>query len=295
MSFSHRPATPDDARAVAGLISAFDAVHHGELNGLSEQDVLDWWKGLAPDGVIVVADENGEMIGVGTVRERGDNYVSDNFVHPDFQRRGVGAFLVGWAERRAAEAGAVSVRVGVAALDARAKELVESRGFGYIRSFYRMAIEFDEPPPPPCWPTGFVVETMRAGEERLVYDVVDEAFQDHWGYVSRSFEEWMARVRFDADLCFLIRADDGTVVAAEFCNEERFGVGWVDVLGVRRDWRRRGLGEALLQLAFRELYDRGQRRVGLGVDAENSTGATHLYERVGMKPSSQDDVYEKPL
>ena len=85
------------------------------------------------------------------------------------------------------------------------------------------------------------------------------------------------------------------MVAAEFCNEERFGVGWVDVLGVRRDWRRRGLGEALLHLAFRELYDRGQRRVGLGVDAENTTGATHLYERVGMKPSSQDDVYEKPL
>ena len=67
------------------------------------------------------------------------------------------------------------------------------------------------------------------------------------------------------------------------------------MIGVRVAWRRRGIGEALLRLAFCELYARGRRRVGLGVDAENTTGATRLYERVGMEVAWRDDAYEKLL
>jgi mycothiol synthase len=173
--------------------------------------------------------------------------------------------------------------------------LLEGRGFVYIRSFYRMSIDLDEPPQPPRWPEGFTVATMQPGEERLVHEAVSEAFLDHWDYQRRPFEEWSRLAQIEPPLCFLVRDGEGAVVAVGWCNEERFGVGWVDVLGVRPAWRRHGLGEALLLLAFRELYDRGRRRVGLGVDAENPTGATRLYERVGMEVGSQDDVYEKLL
>ena len=72
-------------------------------------------------------------------------------------------------------------------------------------------------------------------------------------------------------------------------------MGWVDVLGTRREHRRKGLGDALLRYAFRELYRRGARRIGLGVDSENPTGATRLYERAGMRVASQSDVYAKTL
>ena len=58
---------------------------------------------------------------------------------------------------------------------------------------------------------------------------------------------------------------------------------------MRKPWRRRGLGETLLRAAFRELYLRGRRRVGLGVDAENVTGALRLYERVGMHVMRRGD------
>jgi ribosomal protein S18 acetylase RimI-like enzyme len=59
--------------------------------------------------------------------------------------------------------------------------------------------------------------------------------------------------------------------------------------------RSKGLGEALLRQAFHDLYARGRHRIALGVDAENSTGATRLYERVGMKVVLRDDAYEKLL
>jgi mycothiol synthase len=294
VSFTHRTVTSADAQAVADLIADHDAFHQGVLDRLTERDILDRWERLDEGDAVAVTDERGQLVGAGALRRRGSNYFSDNFTHPDFRGRGVGSFLLDWAERRATEAGAAPIRVAVAAGDAAAKELVERRGFGYIRSFYRMSIDLDERPPPPRWPAGFTVATLQPGEERLVYETIDEAFVDHWDHQARSFEEWSGHVRLDPPLCFLVRAEDGTVVATEYCSEERFGVAWIEVLGVRRAWRRRGLGEALLQIAFRELYDRGRRRIGLGVDAENPTGATHLYERVGMSASSQDDIYEKP-
>jgi ribosomal protein S18 acetylase RimI-like enzyme len=64
---------------------------------------------------------------------------------------------------------------------------------------------------------------------------------------------------------------------------------------VRRPWRRRGLAEALLHRSFAELYARGKRRVGLGVDADNVTGALRLYERVGMRAVRRYGIWQKDL
>ncbi len=74
-----------------------------------------------------------------------------------------------------------------------------------------------------------------------------------------------------------------TTVAATIRNEpERNGGGYVAALGVARPWRGKGLGRALLLRTFAEFYARGVPRVTLGVDAESPTGATKLYESVGM-------------
>ena len=75
----------------------------------------------------------------------------------------------------------------------------------------------------------------------------------------------------------------------------RGGAGYVDNLAVRPAWRRRGLGSRSCSEAFAEFARRGVTRVGLGVDAENPTGATRLYERAGMQVDWQDDVYARKL
>ena len=67
------------------------------------------------------------------------------------------------------------------------------------------------------------------------------------------------------------------------------------MLGVRRPWRGRGLGRALLHRAFAEFWNRGLPRVTLGVDAENPHGATKLYESVGMEVESSMLTFEKAL
>ena len=42
-----------------------------------------------------------------------------------------------------------------------------------------------------------------------------------------------------------------------------------------------------------EFYKRGEKVIGLGVDASNPTGATRLYERAGMHVASEFVIYEK--
>src|SRR2546423_12212862 len=123
-----------------------------------------------------------------------------------------------------------------------------------------MAIDLEEQPPEPSWPEGFRF-AFEPEEELLLYETLEEAFADHWGHEDRTFEQWMAMNGPLADrMCYLVRAPDGTVAAAEICDEERFGTAWVSILGVRAAWRRRGLGEALLHQAFHDLYARGRRR-----------------------------------
>ena len=73
------------------------------------------------------------------------------------------------------------------------------------------------------------------------------------------------------------------------------GEGWVADLGVLAGYRGRGIGAALLAHSFHTFKARGFAVVGLNVDASDETGATALYERVGMRVRQQWDLYLKVL
>ncbi len=143
------------------------------------------------------------------------------------------------------------------------------------------------------------MRTFRPGEERAIYDVDMEAFQDHWDFFPVPFDDWrdyfIGSETFDPELWFV--AEDGDEIAGTaLCSSARGPeTGWVNVLAVRRPWRRRGLGRALLLHAFREFRRRGYERVGLNVDGENLTGAVRLYEQAGMRVAHREDSYRRPL
>jgi mycothiol synthase len=132
-----------------------------------------------------------------------------------------------------------------------------------------------------------------------------EAFRDHWGYVERPFEvrwaEFMHDVEtnddYDPTLWF-VAMDGNHIAGTAWCDlktTEEPTAGYIDVLAVRRDYRKRGIGLALLLHIFNELHRRGQRKARLTVDAGNLSGALRLYERAGMKVLRQIEIYEKEL
>jgi mycothiol synthase len=179
-----------------------------------------------------------------------------------------------------------------------AAEVYRQAGFEIIRHSFQMRIELDARPAAAVFPEGIEVRPMREGEEERIHAAHMSAFADHWEFHEQTFEEWRRwhrdRESFDAELWFLALAGDeiaGLALCAQaFTGEPDFG--WVELLGVRPAWRRRGLGEALLRHGFRELYARGFTRIGLGVDADNTTGAVRLYERVGMHQVRRNDTWE---
>jgi mycothiol synthase len=291
VTLEFREARSEDAAAVAELCNAFERAFSDDPELESAEDILRWWR-RESEAVLVFDGE--QLAGVGYVRRRGERWDGDGYVHPDAFGRGVGTAILDWIEERARHHGSGETRVAILAQDERAGCLLRSRGFGHVRTFWRMGIELPEKPAPPAWPDGYDVESLRLGEERELYQVLENAFADHWDHPARTYDEWLATQKIDHEICFVVRAGR-QVVAAALCTIDDFGTGWVDVLGTAREHRRKGLGEALLAQSFRALYDRGLRKAGLGVDSESLTGATRLYERVGMRVSSRIDLYTKTL
>ena len=171
-------------------------------------------------------------------------------------------------------------------------------GYEWARRFLRMRIDMNEPPPAPAWPAGVRVRTFRLGEDdRVMYEAQEEAFSDHWGHVTASFDDWMRRTRrhdFDAGL-WLLALDGDRVVATSTNSIIPENLGWVSGLGVVPSHRRRGIARAILLQALGDFWRRGLRSVALGVDADSLTGATRLYESVGMRVVESHDQVRKQL
>lgn len=317
-SFYLRPATMDDLDLSVEMFNRCSRHMIGK-NEVALSDVRAEW--LLPDfdletATRVAVDGQGHLVGYVEVWDINqlpvDIWVWAR-VHPDYEGQGIGSTLMNWAEQRARLAIArvpedikVTMRSGTYNGYEPAADLFEDRGMKPIRHFLTMAIELDTQPPVPKWPDGISVRSMTRMEE--AHDVVwavRDAFRDHWGYVEQPFEQelehWLHFMkndeRFNPDLWFL--AMDGDEIAGvSLCMHRTSGdkdMGWVRTLGVRRPWRRQGLGLALLHHAFGEFHRIGQARVGLGVDASSLTGATRLYDRAGMRPIRQFDTFELEL
>ena len=205
--------------------------------------------------------------------------------------------LLDWAEGRAGERGD-RVLTGAWMPAEKLRDDLRDRGFTPIRHAFRMSIDLDDASVQPVWPDGIRPRTYGDGDARRFYDAGNDTFEDTWEPIVPSFEEWshsvLERPSFDPSLWFL--AEDGAEVAGfAICriHEVDRTLGWVHFLGVRKPWRGRGVGRALLLTALETFRSRGLSRASLGVDAENPTGATRLYESVGMRVSADFDIYEK--
>jgi mycothiol synthase len=307
-----RSPTVDEAGAVAALLNA----HAQALTGTdhtSEEEIRLWFGNpeldLAQD--VWVAVEDGALVAYADVADWGHSRTSfwiDVRAHPERGAQALPA-LIDRGEARVAEWTSESpkrerltLRAMVEDADEVLRSVLDGRGYRPIRHSFQMEIELAEEPEEPSWPDGIEARRFARGDDaRAVMDAVNDSFADTWDFVPDTYEEWthfwFESETYDPDL-WILAMDGEDIAGVSLCRTHRAGdpeLGWVSSLGVRRPWRRRGLGRALLLESFRAFGARGLRRVGLGVDAENPTGATRLYESVGMRVSSRRAVYEKEL
>jgi mycothiol synthase len=182
---------------------------------------------------------------------------------------------------------------------------VEQQGGVEIRRFWRMAINLDETPPTvPAPSAGVVVRLARDDEDELrtIFAITDTSFADHFGHTDeRTYDRWIAHWRarrgFDPTLWWVAELDETPVavlLGMRLAPEGDRPHGHVGTLGTLKEARGRGIGTLLLRTAFAEFHRRGHRKVTLGVDSENGTGAVRLYESVGMRAAAEWPLYELP-
>jgi mycothiol synthase len=326
-----RSARMEDAEAVASLVRRTElhdlgesTVDLGELR--SEWQSLpgfdlarDTWviarrsgggtSGADPSGGAAAVDDRPPgIVGYAWFQDErdGELLVGEHSVDPEERGRGLQAVLMDRLEDRARSCAARSAsgvsQLGVFAVSTHEYKpaLFQTRGYRKVREFLRLQLDLAGEPPPPEYPSGIDVRAFRRGnDEAAVHAALNDSFSEHFRDAPLSLAEWeklcFSNPRLETDL-WLVAWDGPEVAGAclSYLYPQRHH-GYVDQLGVRRPWRRRGLGTSLLRASFRLLRDRGCMRATLGVDAENVTGAARIYERAGMRPQWRTDFYEKTV
>ncbi|NLE23329.1 MAG: GNAT family N-acetyltransferase [Actinobacteria bacterium] len=302
-----RPATRGDMPEIVELLCACDVAETGEPDSTLEDLENDWsMEGFDPARDAWVAEGPAGLVGYAYAGDqfRTGELEADLWVHPERHEPELPDRLLGLAERRAAR---IAVERGYAdpTLDVfcisgnRAKrDLLRRHGYALTRSVYRMTADLSGGAPVSPPPPGLEIRPFRLGaDEGTLYDLMNEAFVDHFRQSEEPFDAWRARLvghaDFDPDLWWI--AWDGDQAAGALIAYDHGDLGWIKGLGVRRPWRRRGLGSALLAHALAAFLERGRLRVDLGVDAEGATRPLRLYERAGLRATSAYELYAKDL
>jgi ribosomal protein S18 acetylase RimI-like enzyme len=320
--------------AITGLIRAVDIAGCGHTSTNIEEihDLLDevdcgWargcatvWRGADLVGALVVRD--------GLVHGRG--WMMDVHAKPgDPRGHGIYGALVeaGVREGRARfdlcfpdpDEPMQDARSGAYANDGALRAELEQRSFAEVRRFWRMTIDH--------WSMdtlaeggkssgladqvraesaalaarGYVLRPFRNVEPewRAVQEAQSAAFLDDPDLTPVDFETWRAHHTGQTEdpTQWLVVEHHGQIVghvlgSNRYASED---CGYVASLGVLSEHRGRGLARALLRARLADDAARGYVSTMLHVDATSPTGATSLYESVGMTVDSEFVGFRRPL
>lgn len=280
----------EDAHA---LLSAYHAARAAVQLPLEELRRFTRTRGFSWQKDVFGVTEGDRLVGLGMIWNNDPGSIPDfgfGVTHPDRQGRGIGTYILRRIEARhrqiraAHPDGPTELRLHGYPDDEAAVALLEGHGFKEIRRTYMMEAElgsYEDPEPLP----GFSVAPITSDELNEYHVALEESFADHWGNVPETFEEFhrsnVDRPDTRFDLWLLAR--EGEDPAGVMLGRVQEGIGWIEALGVKKPYRRRGLGRHLLMKALRLFQEEGLPSARLAVDTQNATGAVALYEGAGMQ------------
>ncbi|MEL6307098.1 MAG: GNAT family N-acetyltransferase [Chloroflexota bacterium] len=315
-----RPLTLEDAEIVAQFSDAHNAAK-GYPSVADVEDIkVDWQApkfNLAESSLAIFA-EDGELIGYGTLWDNSEIPVKPRLnwvVRDDLYGSGIDQYLMQWLENKAERViekcpPDAKITIGMSVLEGYQKRMdaIASAGYEHKRSWYRMLIDMTEQPPAPSLPENILMRPMNYPDEFRDVAIADrDAFRDHYGYVEEPIDEMVKEWQYyiDKDPIFTpdvyhiaVDTNTGQITGVCLCRMEQWGkpdTAYVESVGVIPAYRRQGIAQGMLYHAFNDFWERGRKKVALHVDATSLTGATRLYERVGMHVAENWMSYNKVL
>jgi mycothiol synthase len=296
--YSVRPAALTDIEEVYALIAKQNTLDYGSASKTID-DLRRSWQSLNLEDDTCMAYADGKLAGYAELLDN-----DSPFIYLQDRNNSDLAFqLLTILEKKAAhrKKDRVNLFTRISEKNKTLLQLFASNGYKSNLSFLIMEFVMEHSPSHPQWIDGISVRPfIRNQDEQATYRADEEASEDKGYHEPLSYEGWVKRMRmdqesFDPDLWFLACQDSEIVGVALNLYHKESNTGWVDHLGVRRAWRKRGIGKALLLHSFGELYKRGICRIKLSVDSKSLTNAPRLYESVGMKTVQQYHIYRKEI
>jgi ribosomal protein S18 acetylase RimI-like enzyme len=308
-----------DCPGIADVISAMREVDHYDY----VPDAAELFKEFGAEAKkrdlardILIVEVDGAVVGESFVSwddaPTGERlYQLDANLVPGLRRTGLRRSMLLWAERRARELAAghppevpklLHVFVDAGEDDWRA--LLESSGYRIFRHGCKMVRpDLNNIPEFPL-PAGVETRKVEPAHYEKIRKAWNEACKDMRGQIpidDVNFKGWSEFPTFDPTLWQIAwHGDDvvGTVFGMINAKENEMNGrkrGLTELISVARPWRGRGIAKALMARCMAELRARGMTEAGLGVDAENPSGALKLYEKMGFRVVKQVTFYRKPL
>lgn len=299
----------DDFEAVLALVNeAAAADHTRRLPEHVLRAALAAAQANAPGAAVVEGEGRGGLAAFGWWEVHDDAPPRANlegWVSPVHRRRGAGTALLAAAEAAIREQCGPGVLLSgrgygdIPGLEA----LFRLRSFGLVRRFFVMSVRLSEAHSSVEPPPGIVLRAFRRDDLESLVEANNAIFAEHWGSGPRSVDSWrrdmIERRPHDPALWIVAstpeREGASQLVAECLSHASREGGpqdAWVSLVGVRREWRGRGLGRAVLAHGLRTLRDAGYVTASLHVDAENSS-AVNLYRSLGMDVARTRLHFEK--
>lgn len=310
---SFRPATVDDIDAIHAMVVAADRVDHPTWVTPREEiaDVFDLSHVDPARDTLLAIEQGGGVVAMGWAmlhpsQDAEVHAYLQGAVHLDWRRRGIGTELIAWLYARTTEmisesgsAAEASIYQYVDEGNADAVTLGERLGLRTERWFSSMQRDLSEPIGAPTASENIEVVAYTAARAEDVREARNDAFRDHWGSLPSPAERWAQFVNgpfLRPDLSTLALVD-GRVVG--FClasvNEEDWvALGatntYIDLIGVVRDQRGRGLAPLVISRTLAAAKAAGLEQAVLDVDTASKTGANTLYERLGFRATHRQQA-----
>jgi len=320
LSFRHFRGSSDYPKMVAAVEASAEADKIERVTTV--EDTADSYAHLTnsdPYHDMIFAEVNGEVIGY----SRGWWYDEDNgprlycfvgFLVPAWRRKGIGQEMLRWMENRlrviANEHPVEQLKFFqgfTSQHEAGLVKMLEQEGYAAVRYGWDMLRPSLDDIPDFQLPEGVECRLVLPGHYRAIWDASNEAFRDHWGVAEPTetdYQNWLEDKNFFQPHLWQIAWDMATNQIAgqvrtfiihaqnEKYNRKR---GFTEFISVRRPWRKRGLARALIALSLQKQKEAGMTESVLGVDSQNLSGATRVYEDCGFRVVKQSTVYRKPL
>lgn len=310
---SWRRITLDDVDGLVELNAALATADHPEWTETREE-VLDElthsWTDLGRDSVLAEADGQVVAYGLQIAPPNPETIVRSiafGGVRPSHRGRGIGRELLAWHRGRGLQQLATSdlelpgwLMLYVEERNESGLRLARAADLPLVRWFTKMTRDLSEGIPDLPVPAGLTFVPASAADSARILAAKNSSFRDHWGSQPTGDEGWasmMAQPTMRHDLGVLALDGDEVVgfvlteVYPDDFEAQGYRGGYLPLVGVVRDWRRRGVAPALLAAAMRAHRAEGFEKVALDVDSENPSGALSLYTGLGFVPGTRSVAF----